>query len=536
MAMNHVIDDLLPTNNWRWITFACIALLAVFLIGTVMNYVVAYFGHCLGVNIETDMRRDLFARLQRHSFSFFDNHKTGHLVSRLTNDLMDIGEVAHHGPEDLFIAFMTIIGSFSIMFSINWKLALILAVAVPIIIVVSLYYSKKMSNAFHNMYGKIAGYNARIENNIGGIRIVQSFTKEDHEIALFQDTNAKFRSAKLGAYKIMARSSSINFALMKVILLLVLGCGSWFVIQKEMSYGEFVAFVMLSTVFIAPVKHINQILELLPKGYAGFKRYLEMMDLEPDIQDAKDAIEMPRMRGAVTFSDVHFQYEASQEVLQQLSFSVKPGETLALVGPSGGGKTTICSLIPRFYDVTSGSITIDDIDLRDMTLASLRSQIGVVQQDLYLFDGSIADNIRYGNFEATEEQVWDAVRNAQLEELVASLPEGLQTMIGERGVKLSGGQKQRISIARMFLKDPAILILDEATSALDTKTERAIQVALDQLTKDRTTFIIAHRLSTIRNADKIIVVRDGHIEEEGSHERLMNEEGHYYQLLQTQTV
>ncbi|WP_289487991.1 ABC transporter ATP-binding protein [Fictibacillus enclensis] len=536
VAMNRVIDDLLPTSNWRWISIACIILLFVFILSTFMNYVVTYFGHRLGVGIETDLRRDLFAKLQRQSFSFFDNNKTGHLVSGLTNDLMDIGEVAHHGPEDLFIAMMTIVGSFAIMFNINWQLALILAVAIPIIIFVSLFYSKKMSKAFHTMYEKIAGYNARIENNIGGIRIVQSFTKEEHEINLFKGTNAGFRIAKLVAYKIMAWSSSINFALMKIILLLVLGCGSWFVINDQMTYGEFVAFVMLSNVFIAPIKHINQILELLPKGYAGFRRYLEVLDMEPSIKDKEDAIEVAHVRGDIAFENVSFDYEEDQSVLENISFRVRAGETLALVGPSGGGKTTLCSLIPRFYDITEGTITIDGMDVRDLTLQSLRSQIGIVQQDIYLFDGTIRDNIMYGDFEASEEVLWNAIRSAQLEELIESLPEGLETTIGERGVKLSGGQKQRISIARMFLKDPAILILDEATSALDTKTERAIQAALDELSKDRTTIIIAHRLSTIRNADKIIVVKDGQIQEEGSHEALVAGEGDYYQLLQTQMV
>ncbi|MFE4708366.1 ABC transporter ATP-binding protein [Peribacillus simplex] len=536
LAVNRIIDDLLPTNNWKYIIIACVALLAIYLLSTLLNFIVSYYGHTLGINIETDLRENLFSKLQKQSFKFFDNNKTGHLVSRMTNDLMDIGEIAHHGPEDLFIAFMTIFGAFFVMFQINWQLAIIVFTVVPFLIVLSVYFSRKMTRAFKMMFGDIANYNARIENNISGIRVVQSFTKADHEIQLFNRSNSEFRLTKLLAYKIMAWSTSMNFILMKLVALTVLGCGAWYVIHGKMTYGEFVAFIMLSNIFIAPIKQISSILETLPKGYAGFKRYLELVDMFPDIHDVEDAIEVDSIKGDVVFENVSFGYEAERTILKDISFSVTAGNTIALVGASGGGKTTLCSLLPRFYDIQSGSIRIDGIDIREYKLTSLRKHIGIVQQDVFLFDGTIRDNIMYGNSEATEAQLNQAIEDAQLNDLIEQLPEGLDTLIGERGVKLSGGQKQRVSIARIFLKNPPILILDEATSALDTETEKAVQKALERLSINRTTLVIAHRLATIKHADRIIVVQNGEIIEQGAHDNLLHQDGAYKNLILAQTV
>jgi ATP-binding cassette subfamily B protein len=534
LAVNRVVDDLLPSGNWKWILYACIGLLGIYVFSSALHYVVTYWGHKLGINIESDMRKQLFDRVQKLSFRFFDNNKTGHLVSRMTNDLMDIGEIAHHGPEDLFIALMTLTGAFAIMLSINWQLALMTFVIIPLMIYLSLHFSRKMSAAFNRMFSDIADYNARVENNVSGIRVVQAFANEKHEMKRFAENNGRFRLTKLVAYRVMAWNSSISFILMKLISLFVLVCGTWFVIQGDMSYGEFIAFVMLSNVFLSPINQINSVIETYPKGIAGFKRYLELLETEPDIDDAPDAVRMNSLKGDIHFDNVTFGYENKEKVLQGLNLTVRAGETVALVGPSGAGKTTLCSLLPRFYDVDEGAITIDNVDLRQMTLESLRANIGIVQQDVFLFDGTIRENIAYGKLGASEEEIMQAARQAQLEELVLSQPEGLDTFIGERGVKLSGGQKQRLSIARMFLKNPPILILDEATSALDTETEAAIQLALAELSRGRTTLVIAHRLATIKNADRIVVVAEHGIAEQGKHDELMQMRGSYSRLHQAQ--
>ncbi|WP_431088544.1 ABC transporter ATP-binding protein [Paenibacillus sp. 8b26] len=534
LAVNRVVDDLLPSGNWRWILYACLGLLGIYVVSAGLNYVVTYWGHKLGINIESDMRKKLFDRVQKQSFRFFDNNKTGHLVSRMTNDLMDIGEIAHHGPEDLFIALMTLGGAFGIMLGINWKLAVLTFIIVPLMIYLSLYFSRKMSAAFHRMFSDIADYNARIENNVSGIRVVQAFSNEEHEMERFAENNGRFRKTKLVAYRIMAWNSSISFILMKLVSLFVLVCGTWFVIEGQMTYGEFIAFVMLSNVFLGPIKQINSVIETYPKGIAGFRRYLDLLESESDVEDLPGAKTVTHLNGEIQFAGVTFGYENKDKVLRKVDLSIHAGETVALVGPSGAGKTTLCSLLPRFYDVEEGSITIDGMDIREMKLESLRSMIGIVQQDVFLFDGTVRENIAYGKLGASEEEIWDAARRAQIEDLVRSYPEGLDTMIGERGVKLSGGQKQRLSIARMFLKNPPILILDEATSALDTETEAAIQQALTELSQGRTTLVIAHRLATIKNADRIIVVADQGIAEQGRHEELLAVKGPYSRLHQAQ--
>ena len=534
LAVHRVVDDLLPSSNWSWILWGCISLLGIYIISAVLHFVVTYWGHKLGISIESDMRERLFTHVQKLSFRFFDNNKTGHLVSRMTNDLMDIGEIAHHGPEDLFIALMTLIGAFTIMFTINPQLAVLTFIIIPLIVSLSLYFSKKMSAAFSRFFADIADFNARVENNVSGMRVVQAFSNEDHEITQFKVNNSRFRDSKLIAYRVMAWNSSVSYILMKIVTLFVLLCGTWFVINKNMTYGEFLAFVLLSNVFLGPIQQINGVIEMYPKGIAGFKRFNEMLDTEPDVADVPDAIAVKHLEGNITYQNVSFGYEGKENVLNDINLTIRAGETVALVGPSGGGKTTMCSLLPRFYDIKEGSLLIDGIETKQMTLASLRSQIGIVQQDVFLFDGTIRENIAYGNLNATEEEIWEAARRAQLGEIILAQSEGMDTLIGERGVKLSGGQKQRLSIARMFLKNPSILILDEATSALDTETEVAIQQALTDLSVGRTTLVIAHRLATIKNADRIIVVTEDGITEQGSHQELLALNGAYTRLHEAQ--
>lgn len=534
VAVNKFIDDLLPGQNWSLILIASVALLAIYALNTAMNYVVTYWGHMLGINIETDMRKKMFDHIQKLSFRFFDNNKTGHLLGRITNDLNDIGEVAHHGPEDVFIAVMTLIGAFILMADINLKLAVITFIIVPIMAWVIIHFGRSMTSTYHRLFGNVGNFNARIEDNVGGIRVVQSFANEEYEKELFAVDNQMFRQTKLMAYKLMAKSSSVSYMMTRLITIVVMVCGAWFFIQGELEIGEFVAFILLSNVFFRPIEKINAVIESYPKGIAGFKRYLEVIDTEPDIADKPGAVEVSSLRGDIIFGNVSFGYDDNRSVLQEISLKVNAGDTIAFVGPSGAGKTTICSLLPRFYDVTGGSISIDGIDIRDMKLNSLRKQIGIVQQDVFLFSGTIRENIAYGKLDAELPEIWEAAKRAHLEELISSLPDGMDTVIGERGVKLSGGQKQRLAIARMFLKNPPILILDEATSALDTETEAAIQQSLADLSVGRTTLVIAHRLTTIKNADRIIVVNEDGISEEGRHEELVNAGGTYSRLYQAQ--
>ncbi|MCT8139140.1 ABC transporter ATP-binding protein [Anaerobacillus sp. CMMVII] len=531
LAVAWFIDSLLPEGNWSTITAVSAGLLTLYLLSSSMQFVVNYWGHKLGINIETDMRRELFNHVHRQSFKFFDNTKTGHIMSRVTNDLMDIGELAHHGPEDLFIAIMTFIGAFWIMLTINVKLALVAIIVVPFLIWLISYSNIKMNRAWTAMYGNIADVNARVEDSVSGARVVQSFTNESFERERFNTNNQFFRSSKLKAYKVMSWNLSGIYITTRMMTLVILVYGAWLSFTGELSYGELVAFILYVNVLFKPIDKISALLELYPKGMAGFKRFTELMDQEPDIKNRPDAVEVAELNGNIAFHNVTFGYEENRRILDDLSFSIQAGQTVAFVGPSGAGKTTICSLIPRFYDVVKGSVTIDGIDIRNMTKESLRSNIGIVQQDVFLFTGTLRENIAYGKLDATDEEIEEATRRAHLSDLIASLPDGYNTQIGERGLKLSGGQKQRLSIARMFLKNPRILILDEATSALDTETEANIQEALTELAKDRTTLIIAHRLATIRNADRILVVNEEGIAEDGTHaELLANENGIFTKL------
>ncbi len=534
VAVNAFIDDLLPGGKWGLIVWASLGLLALYVVNTLLMYIVNYWGHMLGINIETDMRRKLFAHIQKLSFRFFDNSKTGHLIGRLTNDMNMIGEMAHHGPEDLFIAIMTLVGSFALMLSINWKLAVLTFVVVPVIIWVVVHFNKKMTQAIHQLFRDVGDFNARIEDSVGGIRVVKAFSNEAHEEKQFAVNNGRFRLTKLSSYKLIAKNGSISYMMMRFVTLFVMVCGTWFVIQQELSYGEFVGFLLLTNVFFRPIEKINAIVENYPQGFAGFKRYTELLDTEPDVADAADAVEMQPFQHEIRFDRVSFGYDGEKRVLNGVNLVIHKGETVAFVGPSGAGKTTLCSLVPRFYEVEEGSISVDGIDIRQVTQESLRRQIGIVQQDVFLFTGTIRENILYGKLDASEEEVWEAARRARLDEFIRAQEQGMDTVIGERGVKLSGGQKQRLAIARMFLKNPPILILDEATSALDTETELAIQQSLSELSKGRTTLVIAHRLATIKDADRIVVVTEQGIVEQGHHRELVDAGGVYSRLYQAQ--
>ncbi|MGG3626517.1 ABC transporter ATP-binding protein [Bacillus gobiensis] len=534
LTVQWFIDELLPSENWPAIVWVSIGLLLLYFLSTGLQYVVNYLGHKLGINIETDMRKALFSHVQRQSFRFFDNTKTGHIISRITNDLNDVGELAHHGPEDLFISIMTFIGAFCIMLSINVQLALASVLVVPFLIWLIIYSNLKMNKAWKQMYSDIADINARVEDSVSGARVVQSFTNEKHEVTRFVKDNQNYRRAKLFGYRTMSIGLSGIYIMTRLITLLVLVYGAWLSFTGNLSYGELVGFILYVNVLLKPIDKISALMELYPKGMAGFKRFIELMDSEPDVKNREDAIEITSLKGDIKFANVSFGYDKSKRVLNGLSMNIRAGETIAFVGPSGAGKTTISSLIPRFYDVNGGQITIDGIDIRDMTKESLRSQIGIVQQDVFLFTGTLRENIAYGRLNASNDEIEKAAKLAHLESFIASLPNGYDTQIGQRGLKLSGGQKQRIAIARMFLKNPPILILDEATSALDTESELIIQRALTELSKNRTTLVIAHRLATIRNADRIMVITEKGVSEEGQHDELIEKGGLFADLYNIQ--
>lgn len=527
-------DELIPTGDWQAILWVGAALLLLYGISALLQYVVNYWGHKLGINIETDMRQELFEHVHKQSFRFFDNTKTGHIMSRTTNDLFDIGELAHHGPEDIFIAMMTFIGAFWIMFTLNVNLAFVILIMVPLLIWLIAVCNVRMNRAWRSMYSNIAEVNARVEDSVAGARVVQSFTNEQYEIERFIKDNRRFRLSKISSYRVMSFTTSAIYMLTRTITLVVLLYSAWLTYTGVLSHGELFAFILYVNILMRPVDKITALMELYPKGMAGFKRFTEMLDIEPEIVDKPDAITVPSLRGDIKFTNVDFSYERDQPVLNNINLRIKAGETVAFVGPSGAGKTTICTLIPRFYDVDKGSISIDGIDIRDMTKQSLRSQIGIVQQEVFLFTGTLRENIAYGMRDATDEQIQEAAKRAHMEEFIHSLPLGYETQVGERGLKLSGGQQQRVAIARMFLKNPPILILDEATSALDTETEAIIQEALAELSQNRTTLVIAHRLATIRNADRIIVVTDEGIAEQGRHDELLARGGLFAQLHEAQ--
>lgn len=534
LIVNLFIDELLPSGNWQWIILASAGLLLIYAFNTFMQFIVTYWGHMLGTNIERDIRNDLYGHIQRLSHRFFDNTKTGKLLTRLTNDLMNVGEMAHHGPEDLFIAVMTLLGAFGIMLSIHAELAVISFIIVPFILIIAIYFNKKMTVAFRELFSRVSDFNHMIEDKIGGIRLVQAYANEDREMDNFRRLNEAFRATKLKAYKIMALNTSSTYMLMRLVTVFILIAGAYYTMQGELTFGEFAAFILISNILFKPLEKINAVIELYPNGIAGFKHFTEILREVPDVQEKENAIPLSDVRGLIEYDNVTFGYE-EKKVLNNISLTIHPGETIAFVGPSGAGKTTLGALLPRFYDVSDGQIKIDGTDIRDYTLPTLRESIGTVQQDVFLFSGTLRDNVAYGKPDATDAEVYDAIEKAQLKSLVDGYPRGLDTVVGERGVKLSGGQKQRISIARMFLKNPPILILDEATSALDTATELEIQKALNLLSEGRTTLVIAHRLATIKNANRIMVVTNDGIVENGTHDELLNiNKGKYRALHEAQ--
>lgn len=528
------LNELLPQSLFTAFFTVMAILLAAYALRSVMYFIVTYWGHMMGVRIEADIRRDLFGHMQDLSFSFYDKNRTGQLMSRATNDLFEITELAHHGPEDLFISAVTLIGAFCMMLSIQWKLALIVFAVVPIFVVFTIVQRSRMMRASLRQKQTMAGINGQLESAISGMRTAKAFASEGQEEEKFRTANEQFKGAKRDYYQAMATyHAGLEFALPAMNVLTV-AAGGFFIMRGEMDFVDLVTFTLYISTFLTPVRKLAAFVEQFLNGMAGFKRFVELMRVEPAVQDAPDAREMGEARGDILIDDVSFHYDDGPAVLDHVSIHIPQGETVAVVGPSGGGKSTLCQLIPRFYDVTGGRILVDGRDVREVTQRSLRRSIGIVQQDVFLFAGTVLDNIRYGRPDATEAEVVEAARRAEIYDDIMSMPDGFQTYVGERGVMLSGGQKQRVSIARIFLKNPPILILDEATSALDSVTEARIQSAFDELAKGRTTLIIAHRLSTIRSAHRIIVVDDNHILEEGTHEELLAKGGEYAQLYNAQ--
>ena len=509
-------------------------LLAAYALRSVMYFIVTYWGHMMGVRIEADIRRDLFGHMQDLSFSFYDKNRTGQLMSRATNDLFEITELAHHGPEDLFISMVTLVGAFCLMLTIQWKLALIVFAVVPIFVAFTIVQRRRMVAASVRVKQNMAGINGQLESSISGMRTAKAFDSEEQETAKFEQSNELFKKAKRDSYKAMGiYHAGLEFALPAMNVLTV-AAGGYFIMRGELDFVGLSAFILYISTFLTPVRKLAAFVEQFLNGMAGFKRFVELMRVEPAVTDAPDAREMGAAQGDILIDDVSFHYEGGPAVLDHVSIHIPQGETVAVVGPSGGGKSTLCQLIPRFYDVTGGRILVDGQDVREVTQRSLRRSIGIVQQDVFLFAGTILENIRYGRPDAAEAEVVEAAKRAEIYDDIMSMPDGFHTYVGERGVMLSGGQKQRVSIARIFLKNPPILILDEATSALDSVTEHRIQSAFDELAKGRTTLIIAHRLSTIRSANRIIVVDENHILEEGTHEELLEKGGEYAQLYNAQ--
>ncbi|MBP5438043.1 MAG: ABC transporter ATP-binding protein [Treponema sp.] len=533
----HLLNTLIPKGAMR-LFFCMIAfLLAVYCIRWVCVWFVNYWGHFFGVEVETDMRRDVFSKLEEQSFSFFDTHLTGHLMSRVTTDLFEVTELAHHGPEDIMTSLLTLLGSFFILLRIRWELAIVVFAFLPIVIFIAIRNRKKLSESSRRVKDKTAVINGALENSLTGIRVTQGFTAEALEVEKFAQSNITYKESKKDFYKVMSTfHANVDF-FMALLSLLVVALGGYFIMQGKMTLPDLIAANLFVATFTNPVrKLVNFNVEQFSTGMAGFNRFLEIMRTDTSIKEADDAVELLSARGNISFKNVNFSYNEKASVLENINLEIKAGEHFAFVGESGGGKTTICNLIPRFYEVTGGSIFLDGIDIKRIKLENLRSQIGLVQQDVFLFAGTIKENIAYGKPNATDDEIITAAKRAEIHDDIMKMPEGYDSLVGERGLKLSGGQKQRISIARCFLKNPPILILDEATSALDSATELKIQNAFDELSKGRTTLVIAHRLSTIKNADKIAVVEGKNITECGSHQELISLGRKYASLWKNQSV
>ncbi|HZK40521.1 MAG TPA: ABC transporter ATP-binding protein [Atribacterota bacterium] len=528
------INDIIPNGKLRIFYIFVIVLLILAVIRAVLNYIIDYWGHIVGTRMERDMRRDLFEHLQTLSFNYFDNIKTGHLMSRIVNDLREISELSHHGPEDLFISLVMLIGSFIILTTIEWRLTLIIYGFLPLLIWYAILKRKKMTSAFRLVRKRIANVNAQLENSISGIRVAKSFTNEEYEIEKFNEGNREFNSSREFAYKVMAEFFAGIFFLSNILNIITLSVGGFFVYRGYINIGDLVAYLLYINFFLQPIRKLTNFTQQFQDGMTGFERFVEIMKVKPSIVDKEDAVTFKKIKGNIEFKNVAFKYSEEKFVLSNINLAIMPGETMALVGPSGGGKTTLCQLIPRFYEVNDGEILIDGINIKDVKLKSLRENIGLVQQDVFLFTGTIKENILYGKPNSEEAEVVKAAKDANIHDFIMSLPEGYDSYVGEKGIKLSGGQKQRISLARAFLKNPAILILDEATSALDSEAEIIIQQALEKLTVGRTVLVIAHRLSTIKNANQIVVLTDQGIKEKGNHDDLIAKDGLYAKLYNAQ--
>ena len=527
--------DLLPQKAYTAFFVVMGLVVLAYLLRALLQFVITYWGHTFGIRVEADIRRDLFQHLQTLGFEYFDRHRTGQLMSRLTTDLFEITELAHHGPEDLFISCSTIIGALIVMFSIEWRLALVVSVLIPIFLLVVVSRRRKLGTVSRQVKAKTAAINTEVESSLSGMRTAKAFANEDQEFHKFSDANDRFRVSKRAFHKEMGIFNSIMEFFLSIMSVLVVAAGGWLIMNDHLNYIDLITFSLYISSFISPIRKLANFAEQYAVGIAGLQRFMEVMRTDPTVDDAPDAAVLTQVQGDILVDHVGFTYNGELDVLHDVSLHVTPGETIAIVGPSGGGKTTLCQLIPRFYDVSTGSISIDGLDVRQVTQKSLRQNIGIVQQDVFLFADTVLENIRYGKPSASMDEIIEAAKKAEIYDDILAMPDGFDTYVGERGTLLSGGQKQRIAIARIFLKNPPILILDEATSALDTITESKIQHAFDKLAQGRTTLIIAHRLSTIRSATRILVIGDGRIQEQGSHEALMQLNGIYANLYNTQT-
>ncbi len=530
LVVKDIINIAIPDQNLKMVFSLSALLVGVYILIMIFEHINTYWGHVFGLRIQYDMRRDLFTHLQKLSFNYFSNNKVGHLMSRIINDLFEISEIAHHGPEDLLISSVKFIGAFLILINYNVKLTLIIFIVIPFMFAFMVYFNKKLENAFREAKEKIADVTARIEESLSGIRVVKSFANEEYEISTFNKGNDKYKSVRKKAFKHLGIFYPGTNFLANMAIVIMLISGGIFVARGEIDVGVFIMYNLYVAEFLNPLKILLRFVEMYQQGAAGIRRFFEILDTEPDIKDKENALDLKKVNGKIEFENVGFSYDDDKKVLHNIHLKVNKGETVAIVGPSGVGKTTLCNLIPRFYDIQEGSIKIDENDIRDLALKSLRLNIGIVQQDVFLFSGSVRENIAYGKLDSSEEEIIQAAKDANAHEFIMQLPAGYDTVIGERGIKLSGGQKQRLSIARVFLKNPPILILDEATSSLDNKSEAIIQKSIERLSENRTTFIIAHRMATIKQAKRIIVLTDRGIEEEGTHEKLLEKKGVYYSL------
>ena len=536
LVTRSALYDMLPGQMYKTFFTVMVIVLCCYVLRSVLNFVVAYFGHTFGIRVEADIRKDLFAHMQTLSFDFYDQNRTGQLMSRLTTDLFELTELAHHGPEDLLTSILTIIGALIVMFTIRWELAVVVLCVIPVFLIVVMTMRRSMSRASKAAKEKTGHINQEIESSLSGVRTAKAFANEKTESARFGAANEIYKTSKREFHKAMGRfHSSVEFFLCSLNVIII-GIGGYFVMEGEMDHRDLLTFTLYISSFVGPMRKLSGFSEMFANGFAGLNRFVSIMRTEPTIQDKPDAREMTDVKGAISVKDVTFAYDGDLDVLHGVSLEVQPGETIAIVGPSGGGKSTLCQLIPRFYEVSEGSISIDGLDIRDAKQHSLHQNIGIVQQDVFLFADTIFENIRYGRPDATMEEVIEAAKKAEIYDDILAMPAGFETYVGERGTLLSGGQKQRVAIARIFLKNPPILILDEATSALDSVTEAKIQRAFDTLAKGRTTLIIAHRLSTIRSANRIISIADGIITECGTHAELLEKGGIYADLYTTQNA